>query len=311
MTIGSCLRCAVSAIPPGPVPGPDPGAQPNPDSGPDSGARAARHYNRRVRPGAHFPALFLAFFCPLAAPGAAELPAALDPGGQVLAVAAIDGDTLLLEDGREVRLVGLQAPKLPLGRPDFETWPLAEEAKAALEALALGEALTLAYGGRQMDRHGRALAHLYLDDGTWVQGELLKLGMARVYSFADNRALADDMLALERAARAAGRGIWSEPWYDVRTIDGIEADRDSFQLVEGRVLDAARAGSRGYLNFGADWKTDFTLSLDAAALRLFDAAGLPIEQLEGRRIRARGWVEYFNGPTIEITHPEQIEVLDE
>ncbi|MEX2201765.1 MAG: thermonuclease family protein [Dongiaceae bacterium] len=239
------------------------------------------------------------------------MPAPLEPGGRVLAVAVIDGDTLLLEDGREVRLVGLQAPKLPLGRPDFETWPLADEAKAALEALALGEGLTLAYGGRQMDRHGRALAHLYLDDGTWVQGELLKLGMARVYSFADNRALAADMLALEQAARAAGRGIWSELWYVVRNIDEIEEDRDSFQLVEGRVLEAARAGSRGYLNFGADWKTDFTLSLDAAALRLFDAAWLPIEQLEGRRIRARGWVEYFNGPMIEITHPEQIEVLDE
>jgi endonuclease YncB( thermonuclease family) len=315
MTIGPCLRCAVLAIPPIPdlTPnlGRDPGLEPHPNSGCDSSPEAARNYNRRVRRVAPFLALSLAFFYPPAVPDAAGLPAPLEPGGRVVAVAAIDGDTLLLDDGREVRLVGLQAPKLPLGRPSFETWPLAEEAKAALETLALGEGLTLAYGGRQIDRHGRALAHLYLDDGTWVQGELLKLGMARVYSFADNRALAEEMLALEQAARAAGRGIWSEPWYVVRSIDEIDADRDSFQLVEGRILDAARAGSRGYLNFGADWKTDFTLSLDAAALRLFDADGLPIEQLEGRRIRARGWVEYFNGPMIEITHPEQIEVLDE
>lgn len=223
----------------------------------------------------------------------------------------IDGDTLLLDDGREVRLVGLQAPKLPLGRPDFRAWPLAHEAKAALEALVLGKAITLAYGGRQLDRHGRALAHLYRDDGTWIQGELLELGMARVYSFADNRALVAEMLAIEQATRAVGRGIWGLDWYAIRGLDSIEDDRDSFQLVEGRILDAARAGGRGYLNFGADRMTDFTLSLDPATLRLFDAEGLPIEQLEGRRIRVRGWVDYFNGPMIEITHPEQIEVLDE
>jgi micrococcal nuclease len=257
-----------------------------------------------------FLALFPALFGVFSPAVAADLPAAPETGEPVVAVAVIDGDTLLLEDGREVRLVGLQAPKLPLGRAGFEAWPLAEEAHAALEALVLGERLTLAFGGREIDRHGRALAHLYLDDGTWVQGRLLELGMARVYSFADNRTMAAEMLAIERAARAAGRGIWDEPWYAIRTPDGIERDRDSFQLVEGRILDASRAGSRGYLNFGADWKTDFTLSLDAAALRLFDAAGLPVEQLEGRRVRARGWVEYFNGPMIEITHPEQIEVLD-
>ncbi|MEX1109180.1 MAG: thermonuclease family protein [Dongiaceae bacterium] len=265
--------------------------------------------------GARFLAVFLAAFCLAVPADALDLPVALDAGERVVAVAVIDGDTLLLDDGREVRLVGLQAPKLPLGRPDFVAWPLAEEAKAALEALVLGEAVTLAYGGRQLDRHGRALAHLYRDDGTWIQGELLELGMARVYSFADNRALAAEMLAIEQAARADRRGIWAESWYDRRDLDAIpnaiEDDRDSFQLVEGRILDAARAGGRGYLNFGADWKTDFTLSLDPATLRLFDAEGLSIEELEGRRVRARGWVDYFNGPMIEITHPEQIEVLDE
>ncbi|MDZ4737240.1 MAG: thermonuclease family protein, partial [Rhodospirillaceae bacterium] len=287
----------------------------HPDSLPKSRPEAARHYSRRAMAGARFLPRFLALFlvvlCLAASAGALDLPPSLEAGERVVAAAVIDGDTLLLEDGREVRLVGLQAPKLPLGRPDFPVWPLAEEAKAALEALVLGEGLTLAYGGRQLDRHGRALAQLYRDDGTWIQGELLKLGMARVYSFGDNRALAAEMLAIEQAARDAGRGIWGLRWYAIRGLDAIEDDRDSFQLVEGRVLDAARAGGRGYLNFGADWKTDFTLSLDPATTRLFDAAGLPIEQLEGRRVRARGWVEYFNGPMIEITHPEQIEVLDE
>jgi hypothetical protein len=167
----------------------------------------------------------------------------------------------------------------------------------------------LAFGGRRIDRHGRALAHLYDSGGRWLQGEMLIRGLARVYSFADNRALVAEMLALEQAARDAGRGIWSEPYYRILDAGAIGPGIGGFQLVEGRVLDVALVRGRGYLNFGADWRTDFTLGLDAASLRRFAEAGVDLQSLEGRRVRARGWLRYFNGPMIEITHPEQIEVL--
>ena len=77
------------------------------------------------------------------------------------------------------------------------------------------------------------------------------------------------------------------------------------------MLEVARVKGRAYLNFGTDWKTDFTLVLDEDALRLFDAEGIAPENFEGRTVRARGWLESFNGPMIEITHPEQIEVIEE
>ena len=262
--------------------------------------------------------LFLLAALAFSAPsGAAALPPELADDGEGTVVEVVDGDTLMLDDGRQVRLVGIQAPKLPLGREGFETWPLAETAKAALEDLALGQQVRLGHGGRQIDRHGRALAHLYRVDGSpgglWLQGEMLARGLARVYSFADNRALVAEMLALEGAAREAGRGIWADTWYRVRDpedlVQGLADARDSFQIVEGRVADAAVVRKRGYLNFGNDWKSDFTVSIDPAALRLFEAAGLPLDVLEGRRIRVRGWVKSLNGPMIDATHPEQIEVL--
>jgi micrococcal nuclease len=284
--------------------------------------RAARHYNRTIRGVAAIFARFrVAKACLLLAGAitvaciaetrAAELPDGLVADGSAHVVEIVDGDTVVLDDGSEVRLVGLQAPKLALGRPDFEDWPLADEAKAALEGLLLDREVTLAYGGRRLDRHGRLLAHLFLADGTWVQAAVLSGGMARVYSFSDNRAAVQELLDREIAARAAGRGIWAEPWYAVRSIDGLESEIDSFQLVEGRVLDVARVKERAYLNFGADWKTDFTLVLDDDALRRFDEAGIAPESFEGRQIRVRGWLESFNGPMIEITHPEQIEVIEE
>jgi len=231
--------------------------------------------------------------------------------GESKVVTVIDGDTLLLEDGREVRLVGIQAPKLPLGRPNFPTWPLAEDAKAALERLTQGQSLKLFAGGATIDRHGRTLAQLERDDGLWIQAALIQAGMARVYSFPDNRALAAGLLTYEREARGAQRGIWADSFYRVRNPGELEGAADSFQLVEGRVVAAAKPQSRLYLNFGTDWKTDFTVAIDAKALKLFKAAGLDPMTWEGRRLRIRGWIKSFNGPLIDVTHPEQIEVLEE
>lgn len=226
----------------------------------------------------------------------------------------IDGDTVVLENGREVRLVGIQAPKLPLGRKNFTPWPLADAAKQALEDLALGREVTLAYGGRRVDRHDRLLAHVTVaePDGTtlWLQGALLEQGMARVYSFADNRWRIAEMLALERAARAAERGIWDDRFYQVRDVDQIERDIGSFQLVEGRVLAVAEVRGRVYLNFGPDWRSDFTVTLKPAVRRKFEAEGIAPKAYQDRWVRVRGWLKSFNGPMIEVTHPEQIEVLE-
>ena len=241
---------------------------------------------------------------------------ALDIVERARVVDVIDGDRVVLDDGREVRLVGLQAPKLPLGRTGFKAWPLAEEAKEALSDLTLGREVGLGYGGRRIDRHGRALAHLYLLDGNgtagvWVQGRMLEAGLARVYSFFDNRALIDEMLSQERQARKKRRGIWAEPFYAIRSPGQVNGHVGSFQLVEGIVLHAAKVKGRIYLNFGEDWKSDFTVTLAPAVRRTFEAAGINPLDYERRRVRVRGWIESFNGPMIEASHPEQIEVIEE
>lgn len=245
----------------------------------------------------------------MAADVATGLPEALAPGGKASIAEVVDGDTVVLDDGRQVRLVGIQAPKLPLGRTGFKAWPLANEAKARLERLILGKRVELRHGGRRTDRHRRVLAHLFLEDGTWVQGRMLREGMARVYTFADNRKLAAEMYALERQARSRRGGIWSHSFYAVRTPEPPPADIGTFQIVEGRVFRTARVRDRVYINFTADWRTDFTLVVRAKDLRMFSSAGLEPQDFTGRMVRARGWLKKWNGPMIELTHPEQIEVL--
>jgi len=241
----------------------------------------------------------------------------LAAGATAMVTEVVDGDTVVLDPApggaAQVRLVGIQAPKLPLGRKGFKPWPLAPDAKRALERLVLEKSVTLYFGGTAKDRHGRHLAHLFTHEGIWVQGRLLADGMARVYTFPDNRAVVPEMLARENAARDARLGIWSHPFYAVRAVDPALLMRrlGTFQLIEGRVMAAARVKSRVYLNFGEDWRSDFTVALDSRARRAFKKAGMDPLALENRRIRVRGWLRKHNGPMIEASHPEQIEALTE
>ncbi len=92
-----------------------------------------------------------------------------------------------------------------------------------------------------MDCNGRLLAHLHLPDGAWLQGAFLTQCMARVYSFPDNRAVIVEMLEREKAAQAKKLSIWQHPFYYIRQqselVEDLKRFKNSFQLIEGRVLD--------------------------------------------------------------------------
>jgi endonuclease YncB( thermonuclease family) len=238
-------------------------------------------------------------------------PLAEEAASRVIAV--IDGDTLRIDppvnELGEVRLAGIEAVKPPLGRPADRPWPLALQADRALAELAQGQAVRLVAAERPVDRYGRLLAQVYLADGRWLQGELLREGLARVATGADSRAEAKRMQEIEAEAREARRGLWASPVYAVASPTTVRDRVGSFAVVEGEVVAARRVKDRVYLNFGSDWRDDFTMTIAAAALPLFADAGLDPLALAGKSVRVRGWVERYNGPAIEATHPEQIEVL--
>lgn len=234
----------------------------------------------------------------------------LKKSGRQIVIRIIDGDTVVLQDKSRVRLVGIQAPKLAIGkkgfRKKFKGWPLAMQSKKALSALILDKAVTLYYGGQRRDRYGRSLAHLFLDNGVWVQGAMLESGMARVYTFPDNRGAVTQMLRREQKARLNDTGIWALDFY--RPIDQEKAAEylNSFQIIKGRVRGAAKVRATYYLNFGDDWREDFTIMIKSAAARKFIKANLSPENYKGKEIEVRGWLKSYNGPMIEVTHPEQI-----
>jgi len=250
---------------------------------------------------------FAVFPAPAAEP---TLPPGLEAGGNAVVQSVIDGDSLTLADGRTVRMVGIQAPKLPKGRPNFVEWPFAREAQAALSELVQGRSVTLHFGGTRQDRYGRVLAQLAREDGLWVQGELIRRGFARIYTFPDNRAAAAEMLLLEREARAQRRGLWADTFFAIRRPEDAVRFTGEFELVEGKIVDGARTGNAVFLNFGTDWHTAFTLRLNSEALRLFRSDGVDPLALIGTTVRVRGYIRRDRDRAImDITHPEEIERL--
>ena len=237
------------------------------------------------------------------------IPEGLTPGETGRVSAILSGDTIDLEDGLRVRLAGIQAPAPALdGTP---AWPLAIDASAETGSLALGRTVSLHYADDRRDRWQRALAHVIVDDGTWLQGHLLQRGLARVHTWPRTATGARTMLDLERTARANRRGIWTERFYRIRNPSETWGDLDSWQIVEGRVVESAVVRGTGYLNFGLDWRNDFTFRLESDARRAFKKAGIDLAALAGVRVRGRGWVYPTNGPMIDLTHPAQLEILEE
>jgi Staphylococcal nuclease homologue len=184
-----------------------------------------------------------------------------------------------------------------------------------LSQLASGAEVELRYGGTRVDRHGHALAQVFVVKGNeraWLQGELAARGLARVYSFPDNHACTKELLAREAEARAERLGVWGVSAYRVLAASDLERLgrlTRTYQLVEGVVAAVADTRARFYLNFDKDWRRDFTIAVERKDDAALKAAGIDLKALAGRRVRVRGWIEWRNGPTIRLTHAEQIEVL--
>jgi len=214
--------------------------------------------------------------------------------------------TLVLADGRAVRLEGL----LLAGEGRGPNSTLRGQAISTLSDLARNKRVVIAARPPREDRYGRIRAQVVISAGTWLQAELLRRGLARVSIAPDRRECARELYALEQEARAARKGIWALPGYAISAPASLgTSDLGTFQIVQGRVQNAAVRGGRAYLNFGRNWRTDFTVTISPHDLRSFLAAGIEPEAYAGQTVRVRGWVERMNGPEIEAKIPEQIEII--
>jgi micrococcal nuclease len=216
------------------------------------------------------------------------------------------GDLLRLSDGRVVRLAGIRVPAGDGEQAGAER--LAGQARAELSRLVDGQTIRLAPVEGAHDRYGRLVAHIERSDGLWLQETLLEQGLAQVQTRPGEAARAREMLAVEQTARAAGRGLWGEAAFMPQDAGALDDSTGRFRIVRGRVLRVAPTERYVYLNFGADWRADFTVRVRRTELK-GALAGVDLEGLAGHLVEVRGVVLEAGGPLIELSHPEQMQVL--
>jgi endonuclease YncB( thermonuclease family) len=224
-----------------------------------------------------------------------------EPQGEGRVAAVIDARSFRLEDGREVRLAGIE--------------PVVSEnanRTAALAAIVTGQDVTLRGADDTPDRYGRQPAFVYLSSqDTLVQGLLLSQGEALAAADVTDKDCAAELNTAEAAARQAKRGTWADPTAikNTESPGDILAGIGRFTVVEGKVLSVRQAGATTYLNFGRNWTRDFAVTISRRMMPAFAAAGIDLKSFENRRIRVRGWVEARGGPRIEVLRVGQIELL--
>ena len=111
-----------------------------------------------------------------------------------------------------------------------------------------------------------------------------------------------------------GLGVWAADRYKPASADDIahlRALAGRFALVEGRIRSIGERQQRTYLNFGSDWANDFTVIIPKRTWVIMRDRGLSARALNGRRVRGRGVVEAWRGPTMEIAVADMLEVLDQ
>ncbi len=203
-------------------------------------------------------------------------------------------------------LSGVTGPDADL-RPDA-----ADQARTALDTLVSGRALVLARAG-EPDRYARTPIQARLPDGSDLAVALVETGWAMVWPREGQAADFDALLAAEARARQAGAGAWADGTFQVfaPAPDPLAQRLDGPVIVEGRIVSTGEGrNGRVYLNFGLDWRGDFTLSATRQRRAAFQAAGVTLSELDGAVVRARGWLYAENGPMIALTHPAQLEILD-
>lgn len=139
----------------------------------------------------------------------------------------IDGDTFRISNGEKIRLLGIDSPEIneseklnrdseQSGRDKNTIKKLGSLSAAYSRKLADGKKVYLEKepGGDDRDRYGRLLRYVYLEDGTLINGKIIRDGYAYVY---DRYPLSKtgEFKQYEKEARENKRGLWGE-------IEGLE-----------------------------------------------------------------------------------------
>lgn len=219
----------------------------------------------------------------------------------------VDGDTVIMENGDKVRLLGINAPE-----KEFEgrsAQPYSLEALLSLREMTEGQRVNLYYGRQQTDSYGRTLGYLESLEGIDLQMVLVSKGYAFVVAFPPDIDRLENYLDAEQRARADRLGVWKDSDHVVRDLDLSTKLNNGFGLFKGSVKSVSRSRNNVRFEFGggliatvrhADWKSFWI--------------GEP-EELHNKTVEFRGWIRKARDKTdarhyLRLRHPSMIKVIE-
>ncbi len=233
-----------------------------------------------------------------------------DTSGVSRVVKIVDGDTAVLSGGRQVRYIGIDTPETRRRRAG--AWeevnePFSAEACRANEELVLGRPVRLEYDVERRDTYGRLLAYLWVGETgqeVMVQEELLRRGLALLYTFPPNVKHVDRFKAAQDEARRAKKGLWSQ---DMVISARQAADHiGQRKMVRGVVRRVDVAPQVLWLVLDGLRIVVFSKDMDQ-----FLREGIhPERDYTGKDVRAFGLIKTYRGAVeMIVSHPWQIDVV--
>ena len=212
-----------------------------------------------------------------------------------------DGDTVQLEDGRKIRLLGINTPEIQHGDKPIEAG--GDEAKIWLMNKLQHAKVRLEIGEEKTDKYGRTLAHLFTENKEHINLSLVKAGLATISIYPPNLQYVDELVAVERQAQQNKQGIWNRSEYAAIPVDSLtDAGHPGWTRVVGKVIAIRETPKSVYLVFSSR----FEARIERQWLDLFP----DVNGYVGNTVEVRGWLnknkDHFS---LLIRHPAALLIL--
>jgi len=223
----------------------------------------------------------------------------------------IDGDTVRLENGKLLRYIGIDTPETRLKKNGLfvlDPQPFSQEAKEYNRLLVENKYIRIEFDTEKTDRYKRLLGYCFIDN-IFVNAALVKEGFAVLYTRPPNLKYTNLFLSSQRQAQKDKKGLWGA----YETIDHSQANNyiNQIRTVTGRVISTYKSKKCIFLNFGTNYKTDFTIVIFKRSFSHFYNQEIdPVEFYRGKFVEVSGRIREHNGPEIIVNVPEEIIVTD-
>lgn len=227
----------------------------------------------------------------------------IKPGYDFFGVKTVyDGDTIVLEDGRKIRLLGINTPEVQ--HHDKVADAGGDDAKRWLQNKLQNSRVRLELSTEKNDKYGRILAHLFTDKKDHINLQLVAAGLAAVSIYPQNLLYVPELVQAEDQAEKAGLGIWGQSQYQpIAVADLTEAGHPGWTRIVGKVTNVQTSRKSVYMEFSGT--SHFQARIEKQWLPLYP----DVNGYKGKTVEVRGWLNKNQGKlSMLIRHPSAIKI---